>query len=362
MKKFKQFLVGLSNRTKEMIASGAEARRRVLFNFMCGVLSLTSLVMSIVNIFTAEYALMISTFSFSLACLIDIVLVYFFPKKKKLVGYLFGIESLTLLTFFLVSGIPTGFSVLWYALVPSFALLVFGLRAGGIFSTLIFIEIVFFYWIPWGQSLLMFEYTEAFMLRFPFFYVASVLLSLVIEYVRAETQNMVEVECDKYDYLYRHDLLTGLYNRYGIEEFVHNAFENVEGEHASVIMIDIDNFKDVNDKYGHDVGDEVLKTIAGIPAKIMCDYCRFCRWGGEEFLLVMCCHHDVTAVAESLRQEIEKTPTVCGDLSISVTASFGVTSTDNLKETSMDELYILADKAMYKAKENGRNRVEVCLP
>ena len=326
---------------------------------MSAVLSLTSSVMTLVNVFTGEYMLMIATLLFSLLCLANILAIYRFSARERIVYWLFGLEAMALLAFFMVTGIPDGFSVLWVCLIPSFALLVFGLRSGSIFSALTLVMVIFLFWLPSGRTLLRYDYSSVFMLRFPFFYISAYLLSLTIEYVRAETQRQLETARQEYAHLYRHDALTGLYNRYGIYEFCRQAFHGEEGEHAAVVLFDIDDFKRINDTYSHMAGDEVLKTVSAIVQRTVCENCSCCRWGGEEFLLVLRCRHDARETAEKLRREIVSTPTVYQNEELHVTASFGVSVAANLCNLSITDLIDRADKAMYVSKANGRNCVTV---
>ena len=126
------------------------------------------------------------------------------------------------------------------------------------------------------------------------------------------------------------------------------------GSIFSIILIDIDHFKLVNDTYGHIVGDSVLKEFASILKANVRDSDCVGRWGGEEFIIV-CIETDTNGavlVAEKLRDEIEKFNfTTVGNK----TASFGVSSSGK----NIDETIILdnADKALYKAKNSGRNQV-----
>ena len=136
---------------------------------------------------------------------------------------------------------------------------------------------IFLFWIPVGRALLLYSYTETFMLRFPFLYSSIYLISLLIEYVRKETQNQLEKSKQEYRYLYRHDALTGLYNRYGIKEFMEDAFQHQNRQHVSVILMDVDDFKKLNDVYGHECGDAILKMVAAVPLEIMCEHCHCCR-------------------------------------------------------------------------------------
>ena len=166
------------------------SRKKIAFVGLNAVLALVSLIMSVVNIFTAEYILMISTLAFSLVCGLNIVLY----RAKVNVSVIYGIfasEAMILLAFFFVSGIPDGFSALWICLIPSFALLIFGRKDGGIFCLVALIMIIFLFWIPAGKALLQYSYSGTFMLRFPFLYSSILVISFLAEYVRSETHKQL---------------------------------------------------------------------------------------------------------------------------------------------------------------------------
>ena len=156
------------------------------------------------------------------------------------------------------------------------------------------------------------------------------------------------------------DSLTGLFNRFKLEE----AFEYEQKQSnryetdLSIIMIDIDDFKSVNDTYGHNIGDVFLKEIAEILKTSFRDVDTVGRWGGEEFLILLPKTNleDSKQIAEKVRKEIELHKfTEIGNK----TASFGVATHSN--NESLSSLLNRADKALYAAKENGRNRVEVAI-
>ena len=344
---------------KEAIVSD-NLRRRVLFYFLNITLSLTSLVMSIINYFTAEYVLLAATLIFSVVCLGNVFLLHGAHMRESVIFSMFGAESLLLLLFFFISGIPNGFSALWICLIPSFAMLIFRVKRGSAFCCLAFVMMIFLFWTPVGRSLLLYAYTDEFMLRFPFLYLSVFLISLLIELVRRETQTQLETAKQEYRYLYRHDALTGLYNRYGIKEYMDKAFSGQSHHHVSVILFDIDNFKAVNDVYGHECGDEVLKTVASVPLAIMCDHCHCCRWGGEEFLLIMQCEHNATEVAEQIRQKVEQTPIRCAEEEIHVTISAGVCTASDLSHITIHDVIEHADRALYASKTSGKNQVTTC--
>lgn len=160
----------------------------------------------------------------------------------------------------------------------------------------------------------------------------------------------------------RTDPLTGLSNRRAFFEFGHLEIEEFKryGHDLTLIMIDIDRFKDVNDAYGHAVGDEVLKNIALLLQETTRSSDLAARVGGEEFAILLS-HttiQDGENIAEKLREKMQALTIKVNDLEISFTASFGLaTFTQDCQ--SLDTLLALADKALYIAKESGRNRVVV---
>ncbi len=153
------------------------------------------------------------------------------------------------------------------------------------------------------------------------------------------------------------DQLTGLYNRNALAEFVTKACAeaNRHDQSLSVVLLDIDHFKRINDEHGHQAGDEVLVAVANVVLK-RCRREDFAvRLGGEELMLVLthCDLADAVRCAEGLREQIEALRP--GDLE--VTASFGVTSRPRGARADLDDLLRAADDAMYEAKGNGRNEV-----
>lgn len=164
------------------------------------------------------------------------------------------------------------------------------------------------------------------------------------------------------------DALTSLYNRRQLEERIKQEVSGAKRHNRPLcaIMTDIDFFKSVNDTYGHAAGDLVLKTVSRIIKLQLRDYDIAGRYGGEEFaiLLPFTKLEEAKMVAERLRKAVEnkkidisKINTESSEKNISVTISLGVA--EYSKENSEETLLQNADKALYKAKENGRNRVEI---
>lgn len=161
--------------------------------------------------------------------------------------------------------------------------------------------------------------------------------------------------------LARRDELTGLNNRraffYDGEQALNQAKRYTHP--LSLIMLDVDYFKQVNDTYGHAAGDDVLVTLADILKKQAREVDILGRLGGEEFALVLpeTSLADAIAMAERLRTEIENT-TVCSAKSdIRTTASFGISALTS-QQASLEHLINEADDVLYQAKRKGRNRIE----
>ncbi len=150
------------------------------------------------------------------------------------------------------------------------------------------------------------------------------------------------------------DPLTGLYNRRSMHTFLENT-TNMD-EKFALVMCDIDNFKRVNDTYGHDFGDVVLKDIAQIMQDVMSGNGYVCRWGGEEILILSIGNLDhAIQLAENIRRSIENHEFVLNDTTIHVTITLGIASHKNGE--SMEATISHADSRLYYGKQNGKNRV-----
>jgi two-component system cell cycle response regulator len=158
------------------------------------------------------------------------------------------------------------------------------------------------------------------------------------------------------------DQLTGLHNRRYMGRHLDNliADAHINGKPLAFVIMDIDYFKAVNDSHGHDIGDEVLKEFARRIGANVRGIDLACRYGGEEFVVVMP-DTDVAfayAVAERLRKGIETTPVEISRApgKLNITISIGIAASEGADDTA-DALLRRADQALYSAKRNGRNRV-----
>lgn len=162
-----------------------------------------------------------------------------------------------------------------------------------------------------------------------------------------------------------HDALTGIWNRRAILEFLQRETERQQRARGALgtIMADVDHFKRINDTYGHLAGDEVLREVTRRMVGAVRSYDYVGRYGGEEFLIVVpgCEMKAVWAGAERIRSAVADVPVELGGNKLSVTLSLGVASLDLAEGTTgaYEALLHAADLALYRAKENGRNRIEV---
>lgn len=162
------------------------------------------------------------------------------------------------------------------------------------------------------------------------------------------------------------DHLTGLFNRrYMMESLGREVQRNTrKGGHLSLILLDIDHFKDVNDIYGHLQGDVVLQKVALLLKKELRAYDCAARYGGEEFIAILpdSTLSEAIFVAERIRQSIMDTKFSDKLIGLSLTASMGVATFPLEGVTTVDGFIKVADDALYRAKNSGRNRVEFHTP
>lgn len=157
------------------------------------------------------------------------------------------------------------------------------------------------------------------------------------------------------------DKLTGAANRQVFEVLFSQAYNQSKRRESqlSAMILDIDYFKQVNDTYGHPTGDVVLKTLTQTIKNCIRESDILFRWGGEEFLILLpeCNLHKASKIAEKARQIVEEQNIIFAGKSLSITISIGVATM--LEDDTAEELVNRTDKALYIAKENGRNRIEV---
>lgn len=328
-------------------------RRRVVYV----VFAFIALVMSVLNIITGQKLLLCFTAAFSFLCMIDFLLTFFSEKAEKLAAVLFILEILVLFSYFIFTGGTEGFSIIWVILLPTIGLSFFGFKQGTILCASILIIILAAFNVPWLKGICV-DYGQTFRLRFPFVFVSSYIVSLFLEYMRHLTARELDEAKKKYERLYNHDQLTGLYNRYEMDRCSEFP-EDLDNDSLGFLSFDIDLFKNINDTYGHLAGDYILKELGKIVLETIPGNAKAFRTGGEEFFVLYYDGEKAEKNAELLRKTIENYYFVFDGTQIKVTISLGLIIVNTDSMPVFDQVFGAADNLLYDAKQSGRNCLKV---
>lgn len=322
------------------------------------VLNIISSVMTLANILTHKRTLTLVTLLFAVICASVFALLLLRKISLTLARAAFVASCFPMLTYFIISGSPDGFSILWICMLPACGLLVFGRVTGSFLCLSMFVELIFLLLTPLGQSFVLYAYSETFKMRFPLLFLAFYGASLMLESIRELTHNkLVEVQA-RYRSLYSHDALTEVYNRHGFNELMDRYFQQKQ-PNLGLIILDIDFFKHINDEYGHTQGDLVLQHVARVIVESAGASANVCRWGGEEFAVLLPDGACLCEIAERLAEQIrsESIPLETGV--VHITTSIGAVLARDTAACTAAQLVSCADACLYRAKLSGRDRA-VC--
>lgn len=184
---------------------------------------------------------------------------------------------------------------------------------------------------------------------------ALCLMAILAEWMRVRSYMAITNTHDQLSVDARHDPLTGLLNRRGLEEAIEDMEEDAFP--AALVLLDLDHFKEVNDRYGHDVGDGVIQTVAAHLRRHLKGRDLLCRWGGEEYLILLTGTQAAAAreVIEAIRENLTQTPQMLGGDEQRLSFSAGLTQLDTPGQ--FDRALRDADQQLYRAKQEGRNQV-----
>lgn len=257
-------------------------------------------------------------------------------------------------------GLARNQSYLWYYLIPVMSFFFFGKRKGLVLSLSMMVPSIVISAL--GEDLPFYSpYPQGLLFRFFISYLLVVIMVFIFETSRRQTKKDLEAALEKLQQDAIHDGLTGLYNRRYMDNILKLVLrQRREDQAVAFLMADLDFFKQYNDNYGHQAGDEALRKFAGLLKKQIrrnTDYAF--RYGGEEFAILLSFPTLETAErfsAEIIRDteslEIPHKGSPYGRLTVSIGAAF----LRRRKDISDELLISTADEAMYEAKRSGRNR------
>ena len=267
-----------------------------------------------------------------------------------IVGLLFG--------YLIVTGGESNTGPLWFYVFPPLLFYLTDLKTGTavlLFCCLLAVVVFQFPQLPVVTA----EYTTDFKIRFFATLTFESIFCFVLEASRLKARNELMELARAHEHAARTDELTGLSNRRDMQHRLNEEYSRYRrsGHHFSVALIDLDLFKHINDDYGHDAGDEVLRRFSGLMQTVIRQTDVAARWGGEEFLILLPDTSLLQALtlAERLRSEVANAEFTFAGKRLPITISAGICSI--AKAGSVNELLKQADIHLYNAKEDGRNRI-----
>jgi diguanylate cyclase (GGDEF)-like protein len=335
-----------------------ERRRRISAVFALLVIMISVSFFSIYHYCNRNYSVAgydLLTFFISL-----FLLLYIRKQEKASIAYwIMGCGGILVFSGTTVFGRTDVSILLWAFLLPAMSFSIMGDKKGLVIALTFFCTSILLMTAP-QHMFNSAPYSPTIVIRFSIIYL---MLTFVIYYYESAQQMLIryiQQERDNFENASKHDLLTGLSNRRDIMDKMENERERYSriGKPFVIIMGDIDNFKNLNDTYGHDAGDYVLQTIGSILRNQVRGIDCPSRWGGEEFLIVLV-DTDMESgqrVAERIRRKIENTNFNHKNKRLSVTMTFGLSAYQNA-EDNIDESIKCADKALYEGKNRGKNTV-----
>ncbi|MCG8517602.1 MAG: GGDEF domain-containing protein [Pseudomonadales bacterium] len=277
------------------------------------------------------------------------------PSQHK-VGLLIVVSALFVYLF--ASGGENNTGPLWFYVFPPLLFYLTGLRVGTLMLLvcLLFATLVFqFPQLPFVTA----EYSADFKVRFFATICFEAMFCFLLEYSRRKARNELLAQAMSHEQAARTDELTGLANRREMQQRLQLEYNRYQrsGHHFSVALIDLDWFKRINDDYGHDAGDAVLRQFAELLAQMVRQTDLAARWGGEEFLLLLPDTSLLQALtlSERLRQKVADNHFQFRGETLPVSISAGVSSIT--QSDSINHLLKQVDVQLYNAKAAGRNRI-----
>ncbi len=330
----------------------------VILGSVSGFLALFSL---IINIIEDNQDIYIPLCLVVVAALLSIIIAHYL--NKGFAALLLMCLSLMCLGGYLLFAYQAGLQgkLFWFLLFPPMLMFCLGLRYGSILFFLFFAFLLAAFLGPFSKFLAN-DYPAAMSVRFLTAMFGAWIFCCLSEYSRYRAQYALRLAMERLEFDALTDALTGLGNRRAFHTFFRwvQAKALREDRTFCVTLIDIDHFKAVNDRYGHDVGDAVLHHTARVLGERLRAGGRLFRWGGEEFIALMAesSYEEACAAAERLRRSVMENPYKHAEIRIDYTVSLGLYC--GRPEEEVRRQVAQADAMLYKAKTSGRNQVQSC--
>ena len=314
-------------------------------------------IMGLVALFNRDYVLATALFFVSIVLYIS----YYIYKKfnNTATSSAISLYSLYVLMFYLIyTGGVENTGPLWIYVVAPISVFFHGLKRG-LLEIVIFVVIISAIMFIPTDSIGYTVYSTEFKLRLIYSFLTVTFLSALYEYSREKSYKHTLELSKKYQQLAHFDPLTQLSNRRDALCILKQEQSRIlrSKEPLSIILCDVDHFKKINDKYGHNAGDSVLIYLAKIFTSNIREQDCVARWGGEEFLFILPQTADQSAniLAEKIKDKVQNHLVNYEGEKINVTVSMGIEQFNG--NQSIDEIINNADKYLYKAKAAGRNQI-----
>lgn len=347
--------ISLNKEGKQQVEKIDQRRRHYILAFVSYITSAVMFIYGVRNLAAEQTLLPVILFSSALLFLVNILL---FQRNRDLSRA--SVTAAVLVGCFVLSLVYQGgldnTALYWVFPFPAILFGLLGARNALICNILLIVALALILNIP---DLTIAQYRDVEISRFIGSLLILVTVCWINEHYRERSHKAMDRLQQSKEQQANTDPLTQLANRRFIDASLIINLQQTPGRFLplALIMCDIDHFKQLNDRFGHDIGDEVLKAVAQLFMHNIRQQDFACRIGGEEFLLVLPHTHfaDALSVAEKIRQQFCQQQMVAQDSNYQVTASFGVALCESAEQ--FYDSVKLADIRLYRAKNNGRNQV-----
>ena len=355
---FKNFVASYLN--TGLISFDSDELNQQIFgaNLFCFNALLITFVLGLFSIYRGDIALSSVLLITSALFFITLIIIKYCSAEKSS-AYAFNLSQIILIPlmlYLIYSGGYNNTGPLWIYLLPPIIFFFGGLRKG-ILNLTVFVLIASLLLFYPNEQLLLTKYNDVFKSRLLYSFICISTVFAFYEYARQVSYKSLCRLMTQLEEQAREDTLSGLQNRRGMLEKINYEYKRVKrnNEHMTMMMCDVDNFKKINDDFGHDTGDYIIKDLARIFTESIRETDVIGRWGGEEFLFMLpqTTEQQAYIVAEKLRKMIATTKFTHQQQTLELTVSIGIY--EFCLGDSIDEAISSADSYLYQAKNLGRN-------